>query len=62
MEAEKWAHEKMRENGVPVPRSKTKRGKAYVAHKINRRNVGVQNGLTLRSSVLHLVPTESEDH
>jgi hypothetical protein len=27
------AHEKMRENGVPVPRSQTKRAKAYVTRK-----------------------------
>src|SRR5215471_20150287 len=36
MEAEKWAHEKMRENGVPVPRSMTKRAKEYVARKIDQ--------------------------
>jgi hypothetical protein len=36
MEAEKWAHEKMRENDVPVPRSMTKRAKEYVAHKIRQ--------------------------
>lgn len=36
MEAEKWAHEKMREAGVPVPRSMTKRAKAYVGRKIRQ--------------------------
>jgi hypothetical protein len=36
MEAEKWAHDKMRENGVPVPRSMTKRAKAYVGRKIGQ--------------------------
>lgn len=36
MEAEKWAHEKMRENGVSVPRSMTERAKQYVARKIRR--------------------------
>jgi hypothetical protein len=36
MEAEKWAHERMREHGVPVPRSMTKRAKRYVARKIRQ--------------------------
>jgi hypothetical protein len=36
MEAEQWAHMKMREAGVPVPRSMTKRAKAYVARKIDQ--------------------------
>lgn len=36
MEAEKWAHAKMRENGVPVPRAMTKRAKAYVRRKIRQ--------------------------
>ncbi len=36
MEAEKWAHEKMRENGIPVPRQMTKRAKDYVARKIKQ--------------------------
>jgi hypothetical protein len=36
MEAEKWAHEKMREAGVPVPRKMTKRAKAYVGRKIQQ--------------------------
>jgi hypothetical protein len=36
MEAEKWAHEKMRENGVPVPRQMTHRAKRYVARKIRQ--------------------------
>jgi hypothetical protein len=36
MEAEKWAHEKMRENGVPVPRAMTQRAKKYVARKIHQ--------------------------
>jgi hypothetical protein len=35
MQAEQWAHEKMREHGVPVPRSQTKRAKAYVRRKIH---------------------------
>jgi hypothetical protein len=34
MEAEKWAHAKMREHGIPVPRKMTERAKQYVAHKI----------------------------
>src|SRR5262249_13537412 len=33
-EAEVWAHGKMRENGVAVPRSQTARAKHYVAGKI----------------------------
>jgi hypothetical protein len=36
MEAEKWAHAKMREHGVPVPRVMTKRAKRYVARKIRQ--------------------------
>ncbi len=36
MEAEKWAHEKMRENGIAVPRQMTKRAKNYVARKIKQ--------------------------
>lgn len=36
MEAEKWAHERMRANGVPVPRSMTKGAKEYVARKIDQ--------------------------
>lgn len=39
MEAEKWAHTKMREAGVPVPRSMTKRAKRYVARKIEQAHV-----------------------
>src|SRR5262245_55504070 len=34
MEAEKWAHEKMREHGIAVPRKMTTRAKAYVGRKI----------------------------
>jgi hypothetical protein len=34
MEAEQWAHEKMWEHGIPVPRDMTKRAKQYVARKI----------------------------
>jgi hypothetical protein len=34
MRAEKWAHAKMREHGVPVPRAMTVRAKFNVAHKI----------------------------
>lgn len=34
MQAEQWAHEKMREAGVSVPRSMTTRAKAYVGRKI----------------------------
>jgi hypothetical protein len=33
-EAEKWAHDKMKEHGVPVPRTMTKRAREYVAKKI----------------------------
>ena len=36
MEAEKWAHAKMREAGIPVPRAMTKRAKNYVAWKIKQ--------------------------
>jgi len=36
MQAEKWAHEKMRENRVAVPRVMTTRAKAYIAHKIRQ--------------------------
>jgi hypothetical protein len=36
MEAEKWAHAKMREHGVPVPHSMTARAKTYVARKIRQ--------------------------
>jgi hypothetical protein len=36
MEAEQWAHAKMREAGVPVPRSMTERAKRYVARKIRQ--------------------------
>jgi hypothetical protein len=36
MEAEKWAHEKMREHGVAVPRDMTKRAREYVARKIEQ--------------------------
>ncbi|PWL16442.1 hypothetical protein DKP76_17405 [Falsochrobactrum shanghaiense] len=36
LQAEKWAHSKMREHGIPVPRSMTERAKAYVAWKIDR--------------------------
>lgn len=35
-EAEQWAHAKMREAGIPVPRTMTKRAKAYVARKITQ--------------------------
>lgn len=36
MEAEKWAHEKMREHGIAVPRTMTRRAKQYVARKIRQ--------------------------
>jgi hypothetical protein len=36
MEAEKWAHAKMREHGISVPRSMTRRAKQYVARKIRQ--------------------------
>lgn len=35
MEAEKWAHERMREHGIPVPTSMTERAKRYVERKIH---------------------------
>src|SRR5262249_49089806 len=35
-EAEQWAHQKMREAGIPVPRTMTARAKKYVAMKIGR--------------------------
>ena len=37
-EAEQWAHAKMRESGVPVPKDMTKRAKRYVLHKIDQAN------------------------
>ena len=36
MRAEQWAHERMREAGVPVPRAMTKRAKRYVGRKIEQ--------------------------
>lgn len=36
MEAEKWAHEKMREEGIAVPRAMTRRAKEYVGWKIHQ--------------------------
>ena len=36
MQAEQWAHAKMREHGVAVPRSMTRRAKRYVAYKIRQ--------------------------
>jgi hypothetical protein len=36
MQAEKWAHEKMRENGIAVPRTMTRRAKLYLARKIGQ--------------------------
>lgn len=36
MQAEKWAHEKMRGHGIAVPRAMTKRAKQYVARKIRQ--------------------------
>lgn len=36
MQAEQWAHEKMRKHGIPVPREMTSRAKRYVAHKIDQ--------------------------
>jgi len=36
LEAERWAHDKMREHGVAVPREMTKRAKNYVAYKIRQ--------------------------
>lgn len=36
MEAEQWAHAKMREHGIAVPRSMTRRAKQYVARKIEQ--------------------------
>ena len=35
-EAEKWAHEKMREYGIKVPRDMTKQAKKYVSYKIGQ--------------------------
>lgn len=34
MEAERWAHEKMRENDIPVPKAMTKSAKDHVARKV----------------------------
>jgi hypothetical protein len=36
MEAEKWAHAKMRQHGISVPRAMTVRAKRYVARKIKQ--------------------------
>jgi hypothetical protein len=36
MEAEQWAHAKMREHDVAVPRVMTRRAKSYVAYKIKQ--------------------------
>lgn len=36
LEAELWAHEKMREHGVPVPRTTTAQARSYVAYKIRQ--------------------------
>lgn len=36
MEAEQWAHAKMREHGIAVPRAMTERAKTYVARKIKQ--------------------------
>jgi hypothetical protein len=36
LEAEQWAHAKMREYDVPVPKAMTKRAKQYVARKIRQ--------------------------
>jgi hypothetical protein len=36
MEAEQWAHAKMREHGVPVPKEMTHRAKDYVHRKISQ--------------------------
>lgn len=36
MEAEQWAHAKMREHGIAVPRAMTSRAKDYVARKIRQ--------------------------
>jgi hypothetical protein len=36
LEAEQWAHGALRRHGIAVPRSMTKRAKAYVARKIDQ--------------------------
>jgi hypothetical protein len=36
LQAEQWAHAKMREHGVPVPRVETHRAKRYVRRKIRQ--------------------------
>lgn len=36
LEAEQWAHARMREAGIPVPRSMTLRAKSYVRQKMRR--------------------------
>ena len=36
MEAEQWAHERMRAYGIPVQRVMTVRAKEYVQHKIRK--------------------------
>lgn len=37
-EAEQWAHAKMREHGIAVPKAMTKRAKRYVMRKIDQAN------------------------
>jgi hypothetical protein len=39
LEAEQWAHAKMREHGIAVPRAMTARAKDYVARKIHQAEV-----------------------
>lgn len=36
MQAELWAHERMREHGIAVPKAMTERAKRYVARKIKQ--------------------------
>jgi hypothetical protein len=36
MEAEQWAHKRMREHGIAVPRDMTQRAKEYVGRKIRQ--------------------------
>jgi hypothetical protein len=67
MEAEQWAHEKMREHGIAVPRSMTVRAKGYVARmivKAVRRGAKTIDGAAFRYSGIsrkHIAAARGED-
>lgn len=52
MEAEKWAHARMREAGIPVPRSMTLRAKSYVRRKMK---TSVRRGSRLDPTALKYI-------